>query len=234
MTSWLKQASAALLTMLPLSVFAVAISDPTGDLLPTFVPGDDPALHADTDVISSEVFYNPSTDRFTFTGTHAADIGTSKLVDGTPGAIYVWGLDRGQGTERLDLIVDDVLFDSVVVLAANGTGFFLDLIPVGATPQPILGVQISGPTISADVEGSLIPSLGVFAPEDYTWNLWPRFILDNSLILTDPAVSDFAPDAGNAVLTIVGAVPEPDTLLLLGLGLLLVSAGRKLRGTKLR
>jgi hypothetical protein len=131
MASWFKPICAALLTVLPFSVLAVPISDPAGDLLTTFVPGDDPALHADTDVISSEVFYNPTTNRFTLTGTHAADIGTSKLADGTPSAIYVWGLDRGQGTERLSAIVDDVLFDSVVVLAANGTGFFLDLVNPG-------------------------------------------------------------------------------------------------------
>lgn len=226
MTSRLK-AFAALLTALPLTVFAVPITDPAGDLLPTFVPGDDPTLHGDTDVISSEVFYNPSTDRFTFTGTHAANIGASTLADGTPSAIYVWGLDRGEGTERLAAIVDDVLFDSVVVLAADGSGFFLDLVTLGATPQAIGGVAISGPTISADVEGSLIASLGVFAPEEYTWNLWPRFILENSLIFTDPAVSDFAPDRGNASLTIVGVVPEPAMLLSFGLGLLLVIASRK-------
>ena len=91
-------------------------------------------------------------------------------------------------------------------------------------PQAIAGVQINGPTISADVDGSLITSLGLFAPEDYTWNLWPRFILDNSLIFTDPAVSDFAPNQGNAALTIVGQVPEPNALLLLGIGLLLLAA----------
>jgi PEP-CTERM motif len=88
-------------------------------------------------------------------------------------------------------------------------------------------VQISGPTISANVDGSLITSLGLFAPGDYTWNLWPRFILDNSLIFTDPAVSDFAPDRGNAALAIVGLVPEPATLLSFVLGLLLVQIARK-------
>jgi hypothetical protein len=221
MNSKLIRAAAVLLFAFPFSAFAVPIGDPAGDLLLTFIPGDDPALHGDTDVISSEVFYNPTTNRFTFTGTHAADIGTSKLADGTPSAIYVWGLDRGQGTERLAAIVQNVLFDSVVVLAANGTGFFLDLINPGG-PQAINGVQISGPTISADVDGALITSLGLFTPEDYTWNLWPRFILDNSLIFTDAAVSDFAPDQGNAALTIVRAVPEPRGLLLLGIGLLLM------------
>ena len=222
MKSKLKRAAASLLFALPFSAFAVPISDPAGDLLSTFVPGDDPTLHGDTDVISSEVFYNPTTNLFTFTRTHAADIGTSKLADGTPSAIYVWGLDRGQGTERLAAIVQDVLFDSVVVLGANGTGFFLDLVNPGG-PQAISGVQINGPTISADVDGSLITSLGLFAPEDYTWNLWPRFILDNSLIFTDAAVSDFTPDQGNAGLTIVGTIPEPGGLFLLGIGLLMLA-----------
>ena len=165
MKSKLIRAAASLLFALPFSVFSVPISDPAGDLLATFVPGDDPTLHGDADVISSEVSYNPATNRFNFTGTHAADIGTSKLADGTPSAIYVWGLDRGQGTERLAAIVQDVLFDSVVVLAANGRGFFLDLVNPGG-PQAIAAVQINGPTISADVDGSLITSLGLFAPED--------------------------------------------------------------------
>jgi PEP-CTERM motif len=222
MKSKLKRAAATLLFALPFSAFAVPISDPAGDLLTTFVPGDDPTLHGDTDVISSDVSYNPTTNRFNFTGTHAADIGTSKLADGTPSAIYVWGLNRGQGLPLLAAIVDDVLFDCVIVLRADGTADFIDIVGGGA-PTPIAGVQISGPTISADVDGSLIPSLGVFAPEDYTWNLWPRFTLAGD-IFTDPAVSDFAPNQGNAALTIVGQIPEPTGLFLLGLGLLLLAA----------
>ena len=225
MAWWFKPICAALLTVLPFSVLAVPISDPAGDSLKTFIPGDDPALHADTDVISSEVFYNPTTNRFTFTGTHAADIGTSKLADGTPSAIYVWGLDRGQGLPLLSAIVDDVLFDSVVVLRADGTGAFIDIVGGNTTTQ-ISGVQIDGPTIGAEVDGSIIPSLGVFSPEDYTWNLWPRFILAGN-IFTDPAVSDFAPNRGNAALTIVGVVPEPATLLSFALGLLLIVFAQK-------
>ena len=213
-------AVALCLAALTTSASAVAVTDTLGDFLPTFVPGDDPTTHSDVDVISSEVRYNPGENLFQFIGTHAADIGTSLDNLGNPGGFYVWGLDRGQGTERLAAIVDGVLFDSVVVLTAAGTGFFLDLIPVGATPVPIDPVTISGPTISAFVPGSIIPSLGVFAPEDYTWNLWPRFLLDNSLgqIFTDnAAVSDFAPDASNAALTLV---PEPLTLANIAIGLI--------------
>jgi PEP-CTERM motif len=222
MNSKLIRAAAVLLFAFPFSAFAVPISDPAGDLLLTFIPGDDPALHGDTDVISSEVFYNPTTNRFTFTGTHAADIGTSKLADGTPGAIYVWGLNRGKGTEGLKAIVDDVFFDSVVVLRADGTADFIDIVG-GGPPTAISGVQINGPTISAEIDGSIIPSLGVFSPEDYTWNLWPRFILAGS-IFTDAAVSDFAPNQDNAALTIVGQVPEPTAIFLLSLGLILLAA----------
>lgn len=230
MSSWYKHVSIALLAtvLLPFNASAVPINDPAGDLLTTFVPGDDPALHGDTDVLSSEVIYNQGTNTFTFTGTHAADIGTSKLADGTASAIYVWGLDRGQGTERLAAIVTGVTFDSVVVLAANGTGFFLDLVTANSAPVGIPGVQITGPTISADVAGSIIPSLGLFAPEDYTWNLWPRFILDNSQIFTDPAVSDFAPNQGNAALTVIpggGGVPEPSSFAMIVLGLFALLIG---------
>lgn len=227
MKSWLKPASFALLvSVLPVSSYAIPVTDVAGDLLSTFVPGDSPASHGDTDVLSSEVSYNLATKHFTFTGTHAADIGTSKLGDGTASALYVWGLDRGQGTERLASIVQGVTFDSVVVLAADGTGFFLDLVTAGATPQGIAGVQINGPTISADVDGALITSLNLLAPQDYTWNLWPRFILDNSLIFTDAAVSDFAPDRGNSALTIVGrAINEPGSFAIIALGLALLFIG---------
>ena len=56
----------------------------------------------------------------------------------------------------------------------------------------------------------MIPSEG-FASQKYTWNFWPEAILASPRY-----VSDFAPDARNAALTVV---PEPSSLLLLLFGL---------------
>jgi hypothetical protein len=85
-------------------------------------------------------------------------------------------------------------------------------------------VTSSGGTITGIVPVSIVPALaGGFALEDWTWNLWPRFIFDPSggAIFSDAAVSDFAPDARNAALTVV--VPEPGVLALLGLGVVLLT-----------
>jgi hypothetical protein len=59
------------------------------------------------------------------------------------------------------------------------------------------------------LDAALLPSTG-FEFVDYLWNLWPRigFGLNNQ-------ISDFAPD--NAMER-VQAIPEPSSILLLGLG----------------
>lgn len=103
---------------------AEVVTDAANDLLATFVPGD-AASHADVDVTSTEVTLNKITNQLVFTATHVGNIGSSLNNAGAPGAVYVWGLDRGQGTERLAAIVNNVFFDSVVVLNADNTGFFL-------------------------------------------------------------------------------------------------------------
>jgi hypothetical protein len=212
---------------------AEVVTDAANDLLATFVPGD-AASHADVDVTSTEVTLNKITNQLVFTATHVGNIGSSLNNAGAPGAVYVWGLDRGQGTERLAAIVNNVFFDSVVVLNADNTGFFLDLVaPAGTPPAPLAAgaVTSSGGTITGFVPVSIIPSLaGGFALEDWTWNLWPRFIFNpaNGAIFTDAAVSDFAPDARNARLSIV-QVAEPGALALLGLGLALAAIGSSRR-----
>lgn len=199
------------------------VTDAAGDLLATFQPGD-AASHADVDVLSTEVTLNKLTNEFTFAATHAGAIGTSLNNAGAPGGIYVWGLDRGQGTERLAAIVNNVFFDSVVVLNADNTGFFLDLVDPAAAPVPLAAgaVTSNGASIAGVVPVSIIPALvGGFAMDNWTWNLWPRFIFDpaGGAIFSDAAVSDFAPNARNAALTIVGAVPEPGALALLSAGI---------------
>ena len=67
---------------------------------------------------------------------------------------------------------------------------------------------INGKTISATVPLSDFPVLNIptkLDPQHYTWNLWPEYQLQ-----VKNQISDFAPDEGNAKLTIV---PEPATAL---------------------
>ena len=74
-------------------------------------------------------------------------------------------------------------------------------------------MQISGNTISATFAASFIPTLPAGkTPEQYTWNLWPRF----AAVLTDDYVSDFAPDNSNVL---VQTIPEPSVWALFALGL---------------
>ena len=59
---------------------AAGINDAFGD----YVAGYNGSKLGDLDVLSSIVTYNPSTDKFVFSGTFAADVGT------TAGGFYVW------------------------------------------------------------------------------------------------------------------------------------------------
>jgi hypothetical protein len=123
-------------------------------------------------------------------------------------------------------IASNVLFDSVVILNANGTGAFTDLEHGSATTQlPFGSVHISGDTISATFDASLITSLNQRTPDQYTWNLWPRF----AAVLTSDYVSDFAPDNSNVL---VQTIPEPTTwaLLVAGLELGAISRGARRSG----
>lgn len=195
---------------------AQGIADPAGDFLSTYTG----PRNGDLDVLGAFAGYNAQTSRFTFSGTFAAAVGT------TLGAFYVWGLDRGQGTERFvagtPSVGAGVRFDSVVFLRPDSTARVVRF--VGATntfTELALGTAtIVGNTISASIDGSLLPSTG-FAPTGYTWNLWPR------TGGTNDTIADFAPDRSNAP---IAPVPEPETYALLmgGLAVMgLVSRRRK-------
>ena len=180
------------------------IVDPVNDFLPTYAF----TKNADLDVVSADVTFNQGAGTFTFEGTMNGAVGTTST------GAYVFGLDRGQGTAGLAAIASNVLFDSVLLLNANGSGAFVDIAQGGASVAlPGGSVHISGNTISATFSASLIPSLGVRAPDQYTWNLWPRFAPN---VADDTYVSDFAPNNSNAP---VRSVPEPATAYLLALGL---------------
>jgi len=142
---------------------------------------------------------------------------------GGESVLYVWGVDRGAGTERFlatgsPPIGDGVAFDSVVILRPDGTATVnLFGLGGGATNLPASTALISGNTISAFLDEMLLPTQGKDF-SDYTWNLWPRFGGGQNA-----QISDFAPneasgaiDAANARVT----VPEPSSLALLGIGAL--------------
>lgn len=143
----------------------------------------------------------------------------------TVGGIYVFGLDRGAGTEQFlsgaPPIGAGVFFDSVLALFSDATGFFLDLVNPGG-PQPLASgsVTIDGSTISAIVPLAMVPSTGRPAHQ-YTWNLWPETALG-----VNAQVSDFAPNASNVLVT---TVPAPGALGLLASSLAAFFGGRRMR-----
>jgi hypothetical protein len=176
---------------------AASISDPAGDFLPTYTG----IQGGDLDVVKAEVTLKGN--QLLFSTDLAADVGT------TPGAFYVFGLDRGRGTQRFVTGTPStgagVVFDSVVILRPDGTASFNDLInSANSVALKSANVAISGSKISGIFDTSLFPSTG-FATSDYTWNLWPRI----ATVSGNAAISDFAPDASNAS---VAAVPEPSSM----------------------
>jgi hypothetical protein len=189
--------------LIPSNARAVIISDPIGDFLPTYTG----VKGGDLDVTSAEVTLNGS--QLFFSATLAAPVGT------TPGASYVFGLDRGQGTQRFitgsPSIGAGVFFDSVVILRPDGTANFTDQIDTNRSTA-LSGTTIAGNRIFGTFNISLFPTTG-FAPSAYTWNLWPRV----SSVAGAAGISDFAPNASNAS---VAAVPGPSDI-----GGLLAAAG---------
>jgi hypothetical protein len=202
--------------ILAVNARATTVDDPVGDFIPTFS-----GPHgADLDVVSTTAVISGS--NLVLSATMNGAIGT------TPGGLYVWGLDRGLGatTANFSAIgLSNIIFDSVVVVLPNGTGQ-VALLETGtpvATPLGAGAITINGNMFSAVVPLSMLPSTG-FATESYTQNLWPRY----GGITTDDQISDFAPDASMAGIS----VPEPASLGLLGLsGLLLVALRGRARAS---
>ncbi|MBA3560603.1 MAG: hypothetical protein H0W30_18635 [Gemmatimonadaceae bacterium] len=163
----------------PGSLFVV--QDAANDILPSYTG---PA-GADLDVRRAEVTYDGT--NFVFTSTLAGTIGT------TPGALFVWGVDRGQGTPRFGDIATGVHFDLVVVGRADGTGTVTDLTaaPPTSTTLAAGNVVVSGNTLRITVSATLLPSKG-FSTARYTANFWPRVGAGNN-----NQIADFAPDNQN-------------------------------------
>lgn len=149
-------------------------------------------------------------------------IGTTNLAQ------YIWGIDRGTGTARLNTgatpVGAGVTFDAVIALNNVGGGS-INLLP-GTTSLAPGAVSIAGNNITVTVAASALPSKGVFTFDQYQWNLWPRVGSGNN-----NQISDFAPNNSTLGVLAITPVPEPDVLamMLAGLGLVAVVAGRRRR-----
>jgi hypothetical protein len=161
------------------------IFDPVGDFLPTYIG----PKAGDLDVVSAQATFTGA--EFLFSGTMDAPIGT------TPRGFYVWGIDRGLGSQRANfaqLGLPNIVFDLVVSITPGGPMLVNDLDAGIRTPLPPENITVNGKNILVRVPLSLLPSKG-FTPQNYTWNLWPRW---GGIPFSDPQVSDFAPNNRNA------------------------------------
>ncbi len=84
---------------------AAPVTDPADDFLASYVG----PQNADLDVLAAQGDFLGS--RFVFGATLNGAVGT------TSGGVYVFGINRGQGTARFGALATGVLFDSVVVVA---------------------------------------------------------------------------------------------------------------------
>jgi len=196
--------AAAAVSLQGSAAWATTVTDPVGDLLGSF---SGPA-GADLDVVSASAAYDSQNIRLSAT-MHGA-VGT------TAGGLYVWGVDRGAGTEFLhNLHVADpthqadvgagVRFDAFIRLDNTGSGSVFLLSPdvkvISVTALDSSMIRIVGDTISVNVPRWMLPGQG-FDIAQYGYNVWPRV----GGITSNDQVSDFAPDAS----TFTGsAVPEP-------------------------
>lgn len=199
--------SAIMLAVAASTLNADIVNDAPNDFLPTYTG----PQGLDLDVRTTQAFLNTTNNTISVTATLGGAIGT------TTGAFYVFGFNRGAGTQRFvtgnPSIGAGVSFDSVLILRPDGTSQFNDLISGINTILPLGSVSISGNTISsAALPLSLFTPRG-FNPVNYTFNLWPRV----STVSGNAAISDFAPDASNAGVTVIPAPAASIALVSAGL-----------------
>lgn len=179
---------------------ALPFIDASNDFLPTFVGARD----ADLDVVQADVVIDPEAQTITFSGT------VNGNIDRKSQKLYVFGVDRGRGSAGRDLVFQgaaggepkigsNVLWDAAAVLTAGGQALFFDALNPGFVPQPNVVVTINGNQIAATYPLALFASQGSRFKE-YTYNLWPRAAAS----LANTVVPDFAPDNGNAPVSIAG------------------------------
>lgn len=201
--NWLAATALAAALVLAAMPARATVTDPTGDFLPVYTG----PRNGDLDVISAGALRSGS-DFVTLTGTHAAAIGT------TPGAAYVWGINRGSGIEPFPSndppTGEGIYFDAYAILKADGTGTLTDLINGTVKVLDPASITIAGSTITLKLAASLLPSEG-FGFADYLYNLWPRYAPAGVDPGSNTQISDFAPDDKS----FAASVPEPASWVML-------------------
>lgn len=180
-------------TLLAGSAGAQPIHDPVGDFIPTYVGPHNP----DLDVVNGAVIF--AGNGFLFQATMDGDIGDHSVTLGR----YVWGVDRGQGNETRNfaqLGLPDIIFDAVVAVSPGDVSIVNDIVTDVATPLPPENIVVLDKTILVWVPLSMLPSYVGRPPQEYTWNLWPRW---DGIPMSDEQISDFAPDDHNASVVVV-------------------------------
>lgn len=203
-------AGALLASAAPLSATVI---DPANDLLATYTG----PLSGDIDILSGDVAFDGTS--FFFNATTAA------AINAKPGQLFAWGINRGTGTPRIDLLRDPdiaptILFDAVVLMLPNDALTVVN-IPTAGPPTSTFfpgGTAVSGNALSGTVPLSLLPSTG-FSPENFTFGLWSRMRVDPTVDGTNNEIADFLQGSGSLT---PRAVPEPASWLtmLLGFGML--------------
>lgn len=201
---------------------ATSVSDPLGDFLGTFKD----AHAADLDVTAASVTFSNNT--FHLSATVAGNVRAT-----TPGAIYVWGIDRGHGEAVLNQganpVGAGVKFDSVVVFLPDGSVVLSQIntkdgLFGGFTP--LTTGNISGDTLTVDLSLDTLRALpggDGFDIRDLQFNFWPR---TGANVRDGREVSDFAPGDADGVGSTF-SIPEPGTLTLMMAGLAGIGATRR-------
>jgi hypothetical protein len=167
------------------------LSDPVGDILPTYTGVPLPGM----DVVAHEVVYLEDQAALVFYGKMAGPVADTQAI----GGLYLFGVDRGQGTARFlgpaapPVIGPNVLWDSIVRVNPDGTGLFNNVVAGVITQLDRSAITISGDEFTASVPLSLMLPAATRPPEEWTYNLWPRNGIGRNV-----QVSDLAPDDGNA------------------------------------
>lgn len=204
------------------TVSAMPVADPSGDFL---VPGYTGPQNSDLDIVSGFARYTPDHVELSLTLNGAIGSATA-----TP--YYLWGVNRGSGTDRLvtsgpPAVGDStILLDTVVRFDFDGSGRVVTF--ASATSPPVVTLlfvhSISANTVSANIPWSALPSTG-FTPAEYSYVAWSRSELGSQQF-----IADLAPDDSSIL-----AVPEPASLALVVIGLLAASiATRTRRDERLR